>query len=83
MATMNVTDARSNWSRSVDRVAHHGERILIRRQGKDVAALVPAEDVKLLELLEDKIDLADAYRRLSDGQKPIPYDQIRAELGLD
>ena len=83
MATMNVTDARNNWSDSVDRVAHHGERIVLRRQGKDVVALVPAEDAKLLELLEDKIELADAYRRLSNGQKPIPYDRIRAELGLD
>ena len=82
MTTMNVTDARNHWSDSVDRVAHHGERIILRRQGKDIVALVSAEDVKLLEFLEDKVDLAEAYRRLADGQEPIPYDQIRQELGL-
>ncbi len=82
MTTLTVTDARRSWSSLVDRVAHHGERIVLCRNGKEVVALVPASDAGLLEALEDKIDLEEAERRLAEGHEPVPYEQVRARLGL-
>ena len=55
---------------------------MLRRNGKDVAAVVSAEDAELLELLEDKLDLAEAKKRLADGKKTLSYEIVRERLGL-
>ena len=40
---------------------------------------------KLREELEDRIDLEDAHKALTDAKRngTIPWEQIRPELGLD
>ena len=43
------------------------------RHGKKLVALVPLEDMELLEDLEDRIDLEEAK-----AQGPIPFDQAAA-----
>jgi PHD/YefM family antitoxin component YafN of YafNO toxin-antitoxin module len=83
MLTCTVTDARKNWSDLISTIAFKGERVLLRRNGKDIGAIVPAEDLQLLEALEDSLDLKEALKRLADNKTPISYEQIRAELGLD
>lgn len=50
----------------VNRAIHDKERIIIRRGKKPVAAVVPIEDVELLEELEDKIELGDALEALEE-----------------
>ena len=82
MTTLTVTEARRTLSGLIDGVAFKGERVMLRRNGKNIAAIISAEDVELLEALEDRIDLEEAKRRLLDGQEALPYDQVRAELGL-
>jgi antitoxin (DNA-binding transcriptional repressor) of toxin-antitoxin stability system len=58
-----------------------GERILLERRGKVVAALVPAADVELLERLEDRLDLEEA-RALADVEKhgTVSWEKVKAEL---
>ncbi len=57
---------------------------MVRRRGKDVAALVPIADLRLLEDLEDRIDLADARAALAETKKKgaKPLDVILKDLGL-
>ena len=83
MTTLTVTDARRNWSDLYDRVAFKGERILLRRNGKQLVALVPAEDAGIIEALEDQIDLKEAERRLASGTSLLDYEEVRSQLGLD
>jgi hypothetical protein len=49
-----------------------------------VAAVVPIEDVKLLEELEDRIDLEEARAALAETKSKgtIPWEKIKADLGL-
>jgi len=65
-------------------VAYKGERILLHRRGKNVAAVVPIEDFALLEKLEDRIDLEDARAALAEVRKKgtIPWEKIKSEMGL-
>lgn len=73
----------SKAQEAVSRVTKKRERIVLQRRGKDVAALVPLEDLALLEDLEDRLDVEEAQRRLADpNDKTIPYEQVRRELGL-
>ncbi|MBI5445984.1 MAG: type II toxin-antitoxin system Phd/YefM family antitoxin [Deltaproteobacteria bacterium] len=64
MSTVTAVKARDNFSEVVARAAYGKERIYITKNGKNLAALIPVEDMKLLEELEDRLDAAEADRIL-------------------
>ena len=82
MTPLEVTDARQKLADTINRVAYGKERILLRRRGKDMAALVPVEDLALLEELEDRSDVEAARAALAQSKRRIPYEQARRSLGL-
>ncbi len=86
MTKLAASQARDSFSDTLNRVAYRGERIVLRRRGKDLAALVPIEDLKLIQRMEDEIDVGESKRALADmkrkGLKPVAYDRVRARLGL-
>jgi len=80
MARVTVGDVRLSLSDIVSRVAFAKERVVFARRGKDVAVLVPMEDLALLEEIEERKDVEDARLALSEpGSKTL--EQLRAELG--
>lgn len=81
---MTTVEAREHFSDVVNRAAYGKERVLLLRHGKQVAAVVPVEDLVLLEQLEDKVDLADARTALAEAhiEGTIPLEDLAAELGL-
>jgi prevent-host-death family protein len=58
--------ARQNFSDIVSRAAYGGERIVVHRRKKPVAAVVPLADLELLERLEDELDLRAAALALKE-----------------
>jgi prevent-host-death family protein len=82
--TLNSTDARENLSEVLNRVAYAKDRVRITRRGKQVAAMVPIEDLELLERLEDEIDIREAKKALADARKhgTIPWEEAKKDLGL-
>jgi len=84
MTTLSVTQLRHVLSDTINAVRFEGERILLERQGKPVAALVSVEDMELLERLEDQrlIELADEAAAESEGKPSIPFDEMERRLGL-
>jgi len=80
---LDLTQARARFTESVNRVTYRGERILIQKHGRPVAALVPVEDLALIRELEDRIDLADARKALAEAKgKLIPWETVKRDLGL-
>lgn len=77
-----VREARDQFADLINRVIYGGERVVIERRGKDAVAIVSLQDLELLEQIEDRIDLEEAKRALEESDERIPYEQIRAELGL-
>ena len=73
---------REALAETVNRVAYGKERVTVRRRGKPVAALVPLEDLELLEALEDRLDLEAARAALAESTERIPYEKVRRTLGL-
>ena len=86
MARITTHKAKESFAEKLNRVVSKQERIIVRRNGKDVAALVPMEDLVSLEELEDRRDLEEAKRAIADakrkGEKPIPWAKAKKELGL-
>ncbi len=76
--------ARDNFSDTLNRVSYKKERVVIRRHGRDVAALVPIEDLQFLEEIEDRLDLEEALAALkeAEGEELIPWEKVKKDLGL-
>jgi prevent-host-death family protein len=72
--------ARNEFAELVNRAAYGGERVIVHRRKKPVAAVVPLADLELLEKLEDRVDLEDARRRLNEPT--VPWSKIRKDLDL-
>ena len=78
---LDLTQARARFAESVNRVTYRGERILIQKHGRPVAALVPIEDLALIRELEDRIDLADARKALAEAKgKLVPWETVKREV---
>ena len=84
MPTMTISDARRDFADLCNRVAYGGERIIIERHGTARVALVPAEDVEVLEALEDKLDLKAALQALREAEEQgtVSAEELKRELGL-
>ena len=84
--TVNVVKLRSKLADTVNRVAYQGERVVLERRGKGVAAIVSMEDLALIEKLEDEADANAARKALAEMKrkklKPIPWVKARKQLGL-
>lgn len=65
-------------------MAYGGERVVLTRHGRRVAAVVPIEDLDLLEQLEDAADLDAVREALADPKSatPVAWPDIKAQLGL-
>lgn len=85
-SAVTAATARDNLSELINRAAYGKERVVLTRRGKALAALVPVEDMKLLEALEDQKDAAEASRRLKawrkGGRKGIPLEAVAKEYGI-
>ena len=80
MPTISEVAARATFPDLVSRVAYGGERIVVTRRGQRLVALVPAEDMALLELLESELDLSQARDALADPENAQPIDWDTANM---
>jgi prevent-host-death family protein len=84
-AVSSVSEARRRFAEICNRVAYGRERIAIERHGKSRVAVVPYEDVELLEELEERLDLRAALAALKEAGSAgiVAWDDLKRELGLD
>jgi len=85
MTRLNVSKAREEFPEIVNRAAYGKERTIVSRRGKDLAAVIPMEDLRLLELLAqeemDRIDIEDALAALAEPGENISLRDLMQELG--
>ncbi len=80
MTTIPITGAREHLADLGNRVSLRGERVIVERRGKKLFALVPVEDLELLERMEDNLDLEAI--RAAKKEPSIPFAKVKKELGL-
>jgi len=77
-----ASEAREKLAEIINEVAYGGRRVILHRHGKDVAAVVSAKDLELLEELEDRLDLELARKALKGKGERVAWQDLRKELGL-
>jgi antitoxin Phd len=78
MPRMTMTAARREISEAVNRMVYgKGEPIVLTRRGKDLAAIVPMADLKLMEEIENQVLLREIQaRKKTPKGKGIPLAQL-------
>ncbi|WP_125616018.1 type II toxin-antitoxin system Phd/YefM family antitoxin [Specibacter cremeus] len=86
MTDMTLTEARAHLAKAVDTARMEHDPVWLTKHGKRLAAVIDAEDLaRLLAAAEDLEDLhaAEAAREeRAAGAAPIPWDEVKADLGL-
>lgn len=84
MATMTMGKIRATLGKTVSRVEKRGDRVVLRRRGEPVAALVSIEDLALITRLEDEIDNREADKALKESKRKgfRPLEDVLGDLGL-
>jgi len=86
MSEIPVSDARARLADVVDaaRVGH--DPVYLTRRGRRVAAVIDADDLdRLIAAAEDLADIEAAHAartELAEGEPAIPWEQVKADLGL-
>ena len=83
MTSINTAEAKEEFNELVSRVSHHKERIILTRRGKDIAAIIPIEDLILLQASQNQYDLHDAMEALKESrsQGTITLQEFREQIG--
>ena len=74
---------RQNLSKIIDAVRVEGDRILVTLHGRPVAAVIGVEDLGLLQLLEDRMDVAETRRRMREPVDKVSLEELRNGLFLE
>ncbi len=77
-----TADARKKFADIINRVAYGEESFVLTRRGESIAALVSIKELKLLQEIEDKIDIEDAWKAKNEPGEPIPWEELKKELEL-
>ena len=87
MEKLSISNARSQITELVNSAFYSGERTVIQKHGKPLAAIISIKDLELLECIiekfEDYVDVQDADAALAEFKKDgaIPWDKVRDEIG--
>ena len=77
-----TADARKKFSNIINRVAFGDESFVLTRRGEPMAALVSIRELKLLQELEDQIDIDDAWKAKNEPGEPVPWEELKKELEI-
>lgn len=76
-----ASQAREKLADIVNEVAFGHQRVVLHRHGKDLVAVIAVEDLRLLEELEDRADIAAAKKALAEKGSPLPWATVKGQLG--
>ena len=81
MTRVSMTKARQDFTNIANRVMFGGERICIEKNNKPAVAIVSAEDLEMIEALEDKIDVEEALKAMKEPGF-ITLKALKKKLGI-
>ncbi len=79
---ISAADARKKFANIINRVAYGKESFVLTRRGEPLAAIVSIEDLKLLQEIEEQMDIDDAWKVRNEPGENISWEKLREELEL-
>lgn len=83
---LSTAAAREHFSDALNRAAYGGERIVLSRRGKPLAAIVPLADIEAMEALEDELDSALIRKRVAkwerSGRRGVSLEKLAKKYGI-
>jgi prevent-host-death family protein len=79
---ISTADARKNFANIINRVAFGKESFILTRRGEALAALVSVEDLKLLQEMEERKDIEDAWKARETKEETVSWEELKKELDL-
>ena len=78
-ASVRAEDAKGKFAEALNRASKDKERVVVTRGGKPIAVVMPMRDMRALERLEDRQDLADARAALAEAKREgtVPLGTIK------
>ena len=80
-----TADAKKKFGQVSGRVTYGKERIILTKHNQDHLALVPIEDLRLLQVLDEEVD-RDTFMELKERAakyETTPLEDLAEELGLE
>ena len=81
MTRLNVSKAREEFPDVLNRAAYGHERTIVSRRGKDLAAVIPMDDLRLLERLAREADAVAYGRKPAGTLKALAREEARQWKG--
>ncbi|HXZ26739.1 MAG TPA: type II toxin-antitoxin system Phd/YefM family antitoxin [Terriglobales bacterium] len=79
---VSASKARDQFAEIINQVAYGKHTVLIHRRKKPVAAVIPIDDLKLLEEIEEEIDIREARKARREKGRSIPWEEVKKRLKL-
>ena len=79
---ISTADARKKLANIVNRVAFGKEAFVLTRRGEALAALVSVEDLRLLQEMEERMDVDNAWKARSESEETVSWEELKKELNL-
>jgi len=85
--SLTVSEARKQLASIIDRAREEHTPVYVSRRGRRLAAIIDADDLDaIVEMAEDMADIraAEAARAemKATEESPIPWEQVKVDLGL-
>jgi antitoxin Phd len=77
-----TADARKKFANIINQVAFGNDSFVLTRRGEPIAAIVSIKELKLLQDLEDHIDIEDAWKAKKEDGESIPWEELKKELEM-
>jgi antitoxin Phd len=82
MTEMAVSEAREHLSELIESTRRSGEPVYVTRRGRRVAVILDPEDYeRILGDAEDAVDRAELRAARAEDDY-VPWEQVKADLGL-
>jgi antitoxin Phd len=82
LRNISTADARKKLANIVNRVAFGKEVFILTRRGEALAALVSIEDLKLLQEMDERVDVEGAWQALAESEETVTWEKLEKELDL-
>jgi len=75
-----TADARKKFANIINRVAYSDESFVLTRRGEPIAAIVSMKELRVLQEIEDKMDIDDAWSAKNEPGEPVAWEDLKKEL---